>query len=138
MPSSSNILQRGSAWLESMRHRHATTIVTYQRGTVGTGIASVEVDATIGQTTFETESDTGALVKVQSRDYLILAADLVLGDDQTLPMQGDVIRESATDGSGKVHLYEVMAPSGAPHYRYSDPFRTTLRIHTKSIGEETT
>lgn len=136
MPSSYNILQRGSAWLESMRHRHATTMVTYQRGAPGSE-ESVEVDATIGQTTFETESDTGALIKVQSRDYLILAADLVLGDVQTLPMQGDVIRELATDGSGKVHLYEVMAPSGAPHYRYSDPFRTTLRIHTKSIGEET-
>ena len=138
MPSSSNMLQRGSAWLESMRHRHVTTTVTYQRGTVGTGIASVEVDATIGQTTFETESETGALVKVQSRDFLILAADLVLGDVQTLPMQGDVIRETATDGSGKVHLYEVMAPNGAPHYRYSAPVRTALRIHTKHIGEETT
>jgi len=137
MPPPSNMLERGSAWLEAMRHRHATTTVTYQRGTPGSGDASVEVNATIGQTTFETVSDSGALVKVQSRDYLILAADLVLSGVQTAPKQGDVIREMAMDGSGKVLLYEVMAPNGAPHYRHSDPFRTTLRIHTKFIGEAT-
>jgi hypothetical protein len=134
-----NLLERGSNWLADMRHRHATRTVTYQRGDPASGGASVEVKATIGTTTFEIEDGTGALVKIESRDYLILAADLVLDGEQTPPKQGDVIRETASDGSGKVYVYEVMGPGGAsggPHYRHSDPFRKTLRIHTKLIGEE--
>ena len=31
-------------------------------------------------------------------------------------------------------LYEVMAPGGEPPFRYSDPYRRTLRIHTKHVG----
>ena len=30
--------------------------------------------------------------------------------------------------------YEVLAPGTAPHYRWSDPYRITLRIHTKEVA----
>jgi len=33
-------------------------------------------------------------------------------------------------------IYEVMAPGNEPPWRYSDPYRRTLRIHTKLIGAE--
>lgn len=128
-----DLLQRGSDWLEDQRTKHATKLVTYQRGVVGDG-PSVQVQATIGRTTFDVDNGTGALLRVESRDYLVLTADLVLNGEQTPPKQGDTIRESMGQ---TVMVYEVMAPGGAPHFRFSDPYRKTLRIHTKFVSQET-
>ncbi len=127
-----DLLQRGSDWLEDQRTQHATRLVTYQRGVVGDG-PSVQVQATIGKTAFDVDNGAGALLRVESRDYLVLTADLVLNGEQTPPKQGDTIRESA---GGMVMVYEVMAPGGAPHFRFSDPYRKTLRIHTKFVSQE--
>jgi hypothetical protein len=71
--------------------------------------------------------------RIESRDFLILAEDLVLDGTVVLPVRGDRIRE--TQG-GKVYVYEVVAPGNEPCWRYSDPFRKTLRIHTKHIATE--
>ena len=123
-----NILQQGADWLEDMRHRHATVKVTYARDT-----ESVVVQATIGRTVFEVDNGRGVLEKFESRDFLVLTQDLVLGGSPVLPERGDAIRE--TQGP-TVHVYEVMAPGKEPHYLYSDPFRKTLRVHTKHVGTE--
>jgi len=124
-----NLLQWGSNWLEDQRTRHTTTAVTYRRGA-----SQVEVLATIGKTEFEMENSTGILERTESRDYLILTADLVLDGLPTLPNRGDRVRETV---GANIFIYEVMAPGGRPHYRYSDPYRKTLRIHTKHVATET-
>jgi hypothetical protein len=123
-----NLLERGSAWLEDQRNRHMTRMVTYQRGG-----DSVDVAATIGRTEFEQADDFGVIHKIESRDYMVLTTDLVLAGVQTLPKAGDRIRE--TDGA-KTFVYEVMAPGNEPPFRYSDPYRKTLRIHTKHVATE--
>ena len=105
-----------------------TRTVVYMRG-----IASVDVAATIGQTIFEQEYEFGGIQRIQSRDFLIRTADLVLDSEQVLPMAGDQIRETAGQ---KMFVYEVMAPGSEPPFRYSDPFRKALRIHTKHIATE--
>ncbi|NLE57922.1 MAG: hypothetical protein GX616_06145 [Planctomycetes bacterium] len=123
-----DLLERGSAWLDDQRTRHLTRLVQYQRGG-----ESVEIAATVGRTVFEQSDDYGIIHRTESRDYLVLATDLLLASVQTLPKAGDRIRE--TDGD-KVFVYEVMAPGGEPAYRFSDPYRRTLRIHTKQVAEE--
>ncbi len=123
-----DVLERGSAWLEDQRQRHMTRTVTYQRGT-----DSVEIAATIGRTEFEQADDFGAIHKIESRDYLVRMTDLVLGGVLTLPRTGDRFRES--DGA-HTFVYEVMAPGNEPPFRYSDPYRRTLRIHTKHVATE--
>ena len=128
-----DLLEQASNWLEDQRTKHATRTVTYQRGDPGSGVSSVDVLATIGRTEFEVDDGAGALLKVESRDYLILTADLVLDGQQTPPKQGDFILETV---GTTTYVYEVMAPGGAPHYRHSDPYRQTLRIHTKLIGTQ--
>ncbi len=125
-----DLLQKASDWLEDQRVKHMTRSVLYQRGT-----SSVEVLATIGKTMFEVDSGQGILERVESRDFLVLAADLVLDAQATLPQAGDQIRE--TQGT-RTFVYEVMAPGSEPAWRYSDAFRKTLRIHTKQIDTETT
>jgi hypothetical protein len=125
-----DLLQQGAAFLEDQRHRHMTRPVTYRRGA-----DSVQVQATVGRTAFEQQDQFGVVHRIESRDYLVLAADLVIAGETVLPKAGDRIAEPA--GTGAL-LYEVMAPEGEPPFRFSDPERITLRIHTKFIGLEVT
>ena len=117
-----SMLQEGLSWLESQRKTHLSVPVIYRRGS-----DSAEVPATIGKTVFKVTDDYGRYQHIESRDYLISAADLVLNDTRILPEPGDEI-------IGNGFIYEVMAPNNEPEWRYSDSSRQTLRIHTKLTG----
>ena len=82
---------------------------------------------------FEVDNGAGVLESFESRDFLVRAADLVLDGQKTLPERGDRVHETQ---DGTVYIYEVMAPGREPHYRFSDPYRRTLRIHTKLVDTE--
>ncbi len=123
-----DLLAQGLSWLEDQRHQHLTRMVTYQRAS-----NEVEVQATIGRTVFEQDDHAGGLTRIESRDFLIRATDLVLGSEVTLPQPGDRIIE--TDAIA-TYTYEVMAPGLEPPWRYSDVNRLTLRIHTKHVTTE--
>ncbi len=125
-----DMLEQGARWLDDQRHQHMTRTVSYARGA-----NTVEVQATIGRTVFEQADEYGIVTKTESRDYLIRTADLVLDGQPTLPKRGDQIRE--TDG-GTTFVYEVLSPGDEPVFRYSDPYRKALRIHTKHIATEPT
>jgi len=123
-----DLLEHGAAWLEGMRKAHASRPVLYERGA-----ASVEVQATVGRTLFEVTDDYGVVQRTESRDFLILAADLVLGGAAVLPERGDRVRETQ---DGRTYVYEVMAPGKEPPWRFSDAYRRTLRVHTKQVAVE--
>jgi hypothetical protein len=121
-----DLLQQASDWLEKKRTQFAARIFLYSRGN-----QTQNIPATVGKTVFEVEDGHGILLRHESRDFLVLAADLVLGNRKTLPQKGDRIHE--TQGEA-VYVYEVTAPGKEPCWRYSDPYRKTLRIHTKQIA----
>ncbi len=127
-----DVLEQGAQFLDDQRHAHMTRAVVYLREP-----ASVEVAATIGQTTFEQADEVGGIQRLESRDFLIRTVDLVLDSEVVLPKAGDRIHETVGE---KVFVYEVMTPGatsgGEPPFRYSDPYRKTLRIHTKHIATE--
>ncbi len=123
-----NLFETGASWLAGQLKTHASGDVTYIRGA-----DQVMVKATIGKTEFEIDDGSGVVVRIQSRDFLIHTADLQLGGVETLPVAGDLIHE--TQGNNKF-VYEVVAPGNEPHYRYSDPFRKLLRIHSKHVATE--
>jgi len=123
-----DMLEQGASWLDDQRHQHMTRSVSYARGS-----STIEVQATIGRTEFEQADEYGIVHKVESRDYVIRTADLVLDGQPTLPKQGDQIREN--DGE-TTFVYEVLSPGDTPVFRYSDPYRKSLRIHTKHIATE--
>jgi len=127
-----DLLEQGAAFLEDQRHRHMSRAVVYQRGT-----DSKEVQATIGKTEFEQADDSGLIHRTESRDFLIRAADLEFGSGPVLPRAGDQVRETVDGVGGTVFVYEVNAPGGQPPFRFSDPYRKSLRIHTKHIDTET-
>ncbi len=120
-----DLLRTGSEWLQQQRTRHAASVVSYRRGSL-----SAQVLATIGKTTFEVDDGYGILVRHESRDFLILAADLVFDVQAVLPERGDRLEERQGE---KLFVYEVTAPGKEPCWRYSDAFRMTLRVHTQQV-----
>ena len=115
-----DLLKQGVQWLAQMRAAHCASPVTYRRGT-----EEDEVLATRGQTEYEVEDDLGLRITVQVVDFLI-AVEAFPYDE---PLAGDQI---VADGV----VYEVMSLSGQGHFRWSDPYRKTLRIHAKEMGAE--
>jgi len=118
-----DMLKNAMSWLESQRKKHLSNPVIYRRSK-----SSVEIQATIGKTLFKIQDEYGRIVHYESRDYLISSAELIIKDAVTLPQKGDEIIENG-------FVYEVMAPTNEPEWRYSDTYRSTLRIHTKLTGK---
>ena len=123
-----DLLHQGSTWLENQRKKFVAREVTYRRGAEATVVL-----ATVGRTTFEQDDGAGIILHSQVRDYLVATADLELSGQPTLPARGDCIEEV---DAGQKFVYEVLPLGGEPCWRYSDPYRQTLRIHTKLIGTE--
>jgi hypothetical protein len=124
-----DLLQTGTEWLADQLKKHASRQVIYRRGSL-----EVAVQTTVGRTLLKLGDGYGGVrMEWTDRDFLIHATDLVLGGMTVLPERGDLIRE--TQGA-KVFVFEVMAPGTEPAWRWSDPHRKMLRIHTKQIGVE--
>ena len=116
----SDLLRQGSQWLGQMQSQHCSSPVTYRRDQ-----ESHEVNATFGRTEYEVEDEYGLRVGAQVTDFLIPAE--VFPFDE--PEAGDQI---VADGV----VFEVMNLAGQGHWRWSDPHRQTMRIHTKEVGSE--
>lgn len=121
-----DLLETTSRWLQDQRHRHLSRMVVYRRGA-----ETAQLAATIGRTKFEIDDGYGAIERYESRDFLVLAEELVLGGIAVLPDRGDRIEETV---GLTTYVYEVCAPGKAPPWRYSDSYRQTLRIHSKLIS----
>lgn len=109
----------GLAALRTVQHDLLADEVTYRHGS-----SAKTIRAVAGRTVFRSTNDCGNWVRTETRDFIIRAGEL----DFT-PETGDVI---VFDGEE----YEVLAPNGEPVWRWSDPHRTALRVHTKHTGGE--
>ncbi|HQL75981.1 MAG TPA: hypothetical protein PLD58_22590 [Phycisphaerae bacterium] len=123
-----DLLEQAVSWLGRMRNAHLARAVTYQRGG-----QSVDLSATLGSTDYQVADESGLTVQAVATDFLIAADRLVLDGIRTLPRLGDRIR--LADGE-RVKVYEVLDLAGGGHFRPSDPYGQTLRIHTKQVDEE--
>ena len=119
-----DLLGKALGWLDEQCQRHLSQTVTYRRGE-----QTFAVLATVGQTSFEQADDGGAVIQQQVRDYLIRTADLQLG----LPERGDQVIETV---GGRAFVYEALPLGDEPCWRYSDPYRLRVRIHTKQVQSE--
>ena len=121
----SDLLKNGQEWLATKLTNHASREVVYRRGQLG-----ATLQATIGRSMYDQDDDEGIITRSQVRDFLIDTRSLLASIIGTLPRRGDTIVE--IDGD-QTFIFEVMALGGDPPWRYSDPFRLKLRIHTKQI-----
>lgn len=104
-------------------------IISYRRREI-----TIPLWAVVGESRFDSESTDGLTTQVRTRDWLIRADHLVLAGERVEPAAGDEIMAIELDGSRTV--WEVSAPGGMElAWRYSDPARTRLRVHTREIGD---
>ena len=122
-----DMLECAVSWLNDMRRAYMSRRVIYQRGD-----EFIEMAATLGSTTYEITDDAGATVKAVASDFIVSAADLILGGQAVEPQLGDRIMVPV--GAATV-VYEVLDLGGAGHYRRADPLGKALRIHTKWVDE---
>jgi len=116
------------AQLSARRRAAMSDTVTYSRG-----VESVDLLATVGATRMEENTQDGFAVRVIMKDYIITAADLILGEELTLPAVGDTIAETL---GTKVYTYEVQEIGQERCYRTCDPDGRTLRVHVKQLTVE--
>lgn len=114
----SDLLQTGAAWLANRLSDSASTLCTYHRGN-----SYAQLRATVGSSTFEAQNQSGVIETWQSRDFIMKASSLPFGD----PRRHDRVVQTI---NGVDLTYEVATPQGMPVFRYADPFRQMVRIHT--------
>jgi len=119
------MLRAGQAWLADQLNTHASRSVVYRRGELG-----VELTAVIGRSPYQQDDGEGVITRAQVRDFLIDTHALLLSIIGSLPKAGDRIVEIDDD---QTFIFEVMPLGAEPHFRFSDPYRLKLRIHTKQI-----
>jgi hypothetical protein len=112
------MLENAAQWLDGQRRQHLSLPVIYRRRDG----SEVGVAATLGKTLFRAENEYGVTIRVESRDFIVSAADL-----PSDPERGDRIIYAE-------RLYEVLAPNGEPCWRWSGANHAMRRIHTKEIG----
>lgn len=95
--------------------------------------AEVAITAVPGRSTSEVIDDSGVGVHAVERDWLILAADLVIGAEAITPKPGDQIRLAV---GTQVQVFEVAPLGGDKCYRPSDDLGTVLRVHTRHSDTE--
>ncbi len=124
-----DLLQTGAAWLAAQMQKFASQPIVYVRGN-----QSIPLSATIGRTEFEEADAYGVVQQVVSRDYLFPVSALATLTGSNRPQRGDEVQETR---DGVLYRYQVIAPQGEPHWRYSDVYQQVLRVHSKLIGEDT-
>lgn len=122
----SNLLQDGAAWLADRLIDHAGVSIAYQRGA-----SSVAITATASMHRYDVVDTEGFGITALSRDYLVRAADLVIGGDEVVPRSGDRVTETIR---GVSQTFEVMAIGQLKEFEPVDTDGTLLKIHTKKIG----
>lgn len=99
--------------------------VTYRRGALSCVLTAAP--STVEQ---ETENVRGLVERVPIRDWVFRSADLVLGGAQVTPERDDRIEETV---AGWTHVFRVLPPASGHPWRYTDPGRHGIRLHTKQM-----
>jgi hypothetical protein len=122
-----DLLNQGQAWLASQLAMFVARNVIYRHGSV-----EIPVRATIGRTAFEQADETGAIIRFESRDFLIDRTSLVADGQIIEPSEGDIIVDVIGDIT---YEFELFGAGPDAMYRPSDPYHHKLRIHTKRVRE---
>ena len=123
----SDLIKKGAAFLSGQLKASASSAVTYTRATGPTGVNLVsDVKATIGSSSFESQTQSGVIESWHSRDFIILSDDLDFE-----PQRGDTISELIDGVTG---VFEVRTPRGIPLSHPADAFSNSTRIHTTRIN----
>lgn len=86
-----------------------------------------------GSWIFRFQDELRTTKRLETRDYLIEVAQLVIDDEPIDPVIGDRIEETVCETK---QTYEVVSPNNEGCSRFSDNTRTQIRVHTLLVGSE--
>lgn len=112
------LIEEGARALEAERQKFLTVPAVYVLRDGG----RIPIHPTLGSTLFRAENEYGVTIRVESRDFLVSAEELVF-----TPERGDSVVYGGRE-------YEVLAPNGEPVWRWSGTEQLVRRIHTKEVG----
>ncbi len=118
-------LERGMQRFADRLIAQAGVPVTYGRGD-----ASIEIQAIPGNTSFDAASAEGIWSVAQADDWIVRAADLVIGGTLVLPAKEDWIRRTA---GGWILTYRVRPLGDDRCYAELKPSGLLVRIHAKLV-----
>lgn len=122
----SNILRAGAEWFGEQLKAAASVTVEYHRGA-----STIDaLTATVSTHEYEVLDTDGIMVLIKSRDYIVHAADLVIGS-QITPRSGDRIIETI---GGTDQTFEIMPLGAQKEYEPIDADGILLKIHTKRVA----
>ena len=122
-----NLMQDAATWLGSQLKTVAGRTVTYTRGA-----SSVSLTAAVSMHEYQVIDTEGFETQVVSRDYFLMAADLIIGGSVVAPRAGDQITESI---GGIDQTFEAMnLGDSGPAWNEADPDGTLIVVHTKRVG----
>lgn len=98
-----------------------------ERITFATDAGSVVVDAVVCRSKMVVESATGAILQVQSHDYIVRASDLIIASVVVTPLKGNTVSRVF---AGLTYTYQLMIPTFDLH----DHAGLFLRLHSKLIS----
>ena len=116
-----SLLAQGIEMLRSALGGEGSSIV-YRRGS-----SSITLTAMKGQSEGVAEDSNGVVrMEYSDADFILAASELILGGSVVEPQRGDRIKHAAD-------TFEVFPLAKEKCFRYSDPGKTVLRIHTKLV-----
>jgi hypothetical protein len=121
-----DLIGKAADYFEQQRRLHMAVTVQYRRS--GT-MFDKAVPATIGSTKWDSQDASGQIIRTETRDFYVAAADI-----QDPPVLGDRIKETI---DGVQRTYEVFVPGGgnAP-WGWADRQQRTRRIHTQLVESD--
>jgi hypothetical protein len=126
-----DVFADGLAWLRDKLKTHASQEFVYRRGTQRCLVRAVRGRAFL-RLTLAQGSQTGFTFTDQ--DFLIAAADLRFEDGKEVePRSGDEIHERV---GYELRVFQVLAPTGEPVWRWSDCHRLIRRVHAQFVRTE--
>ena len=112
------MIKSGIEALRAIQMANIASDAVYRR----LGGEALSVKAVVGRTVFRSTDESGMWTRIETRDFIV--------PRELLPSEPQVGDEVDFLGG----TYEVLSPNGEPAWRWSDPFRTAYRIHTKHVG----
>ena len=82
----------------------------------------------MGTSFFEKYDENGKDLSINTQDFIFYAVDLIINGSETTPADGDYVMLNG--------LKYVVGGGGVSdqNFKYSDPYRTRIRVHTVTDG----
>ena|SRR5688572_16406788 len=94
------------------------------------GDQEIPLKAVPGTTRYELTDSDGRIISAQTRDYLIIADELLLDGAPVEPQREDKIIQSQADGE---HTYKLLELPASKCWRWSDEQHVRYRVHTTEV-----